>query len=60
MPKRLKVTVEVEDDILDRLEDLHQQATIERSHYYVGKCVKDAMEEIRRLRRELDRHQPSI
>ena len=37
-------------DILERLIDLHKQATTERSHYYVGKCCKDAISEIRRLR----------
>jgi hypothetical protein len=37
-------------DILDRLEDLHKQATEERSHYYVGACVRAAMEEIDALR----------
>jgi hypothetical protein len=39
-------------DIVDRLIDLHKQATVERSHFYVGKCVKDAIKEITRLRRE--------
>jgi hypothetical protein len=38
------------NDILDRLEDLHKQATEERSHYYVGACVRAAMEEIDGLR----------
>ncbi len=38
-------------DILDRLADLHKQATEERSHYYVGGCVRDAIDEIKRLRR---------
>jgi hypothetical protein len=46
MAKRLKVTVAVEDDILVRLRDLHRQATQERSHYYVGRCVSDAINEI--------------
>jgi len=29
--------------IMVQLEDLHKQATRERSHYYVGKCLTDAM-----------------
>jgi cytidine deaminase len=53
MRKRVQVThtVTVDDDILDRLRDLYKQATVERSHFYVGCCVKDAMAEIERLRR---------
>lgn len=50
MPKRVTITVEDEADILDRLADLHKQATVERSHYYVGKCARDAIAEIQRLR----------
>lgn len=34
-------------DIVERLVDLHKQATVER---YVGKCVSDAIAEILRLR----------
>lgn len=55
MPKRVKVAVTVEPDILIALEDLHKQATVERSHYYVGKCCRDAIEEIKTLRAEIDR-----
>lgn len=51
MVKRIKVAVNVEPDILYLLEDLHKQATVERSHFYVGKCVRDAIAEIKRLRR---------
>lgn len=40
-------------DILDRLRDLHRQATVERSHYYVGRCVSDAINEITTLRKVL-------
>lgn len=40
MAKRIKVTVEVEPDILYMLEDLHKQATIERSHFYVASAAK--------------------
>lgn len=38
------------DDIIDKLIDLHKQATTERSHYYVASCCKEAIEEITRLR----------
>lgn len=38
------------DDILEKLEDLHKQATTERSHYYVAKCCKEAIAEIVLLR----------
>jgi hypothetical protein len=37
-------------DIIDRLIDLHHQATKERSHNYTGTCIKEAIEEIVRLR----------
>ncbi len=37
-------------DILARLADLHVQATVERSHYYTGALIRDAMAEIARLR----------
>ena len=44
MAKRKKdAPVTLGDDILDRLRDLHKQATVERSHYYVGSCVSDAI-----------------
>jgi hypothetical protein len=59
MAKRLKVTVTVEDDILDRLRDLNRQATVERSHYYVGRCVSDAINEITMLRRRLGQKKAS-
>ena len=38
-------------DILDRLHDLHRQATEERSHYYTGSVIKAAAREISELRR---------
>ena len=41
-------------DIVERLRDLHKQATSERSHFYVGKCTTDAIDEIERLRRTLE------
>ena len=36
-----------------RLRDLHRQATEDRSHYYVGRCVSDAINEITALRKRL-------
>lgn len=41
-------------DIEHELLGLHQQATKERSHYYVGNLALRAMEEIHRLRRILE------
>ena len=38
------------NDILVKLMDLHKQATTERSHYYVASCVREAIEEIAKLR----------
>lgn len=40
----------MQDDVLDKLEDLYKRATTERSHYYVAGVVKEAITEIRRLR----------
>jgi len=40
-------------DILDKLRDLHAQATTERSHYYVASCCREAISEIERLRADL-------
>jgi len=40
-------------DILDRMRDLHKQATEERSHYYTAKVLNDAMEEMSALRATL-------
>lgn len=37
-------------DILDALKDLHKQATEERSHYYTGKVILEAIHEIEQLR----------
>ena len=37
-------------DIINRLIDLHRQATEEKSHFYVASCVKDAILEINCLR----------
>ena len=57
-PKRLKVTVQVENDVLDDLEDLLKQATTERSHFYVASCCRRAIEEIKRLRSEVEEEGP--
>lgn len=40
----------MENDIIETLQDLHKQATTERSHYYVATCCKRAIEEILDLR----------
>lgn len=40
-------------DILDKLEDLHKQATVDRSHYYTGSLIREAIEEIADLRRQI-------
>lgn len=41
-------------DIVEKLFDLHKQATKERSHYYVGSLVRDAIDEIMKLRKQLE------
>ncbi len=33
-------------DILEKLKDLHEQATNERSHHYVASCCREAIAEI--------------
>jgi hypothetical protein len=35
--------------ILEKLQDLLKQATIERSHYYVAQTCREAIAEIKRL-----------
>ena len=42
--------MDLSSDILLLLEDLHDQATRERSHYYTAKVIKLAIAEIRNLR----------
>jgi hypothetical protein len=37
------------NNIVERLRDLHKQATVERSHYYVGNCALDAADHIEAL-----------
>ena len=41
------------DDLLKRLYSLHKQATIERSHFYVGWCAKDTIHRIEELEAKL-------
>lgn len=41
-------------DIIDKLVDLHRQAVVERSHYYVGSVVEAAVTEITMLRSKLN------
>jgi hypothetical protein len=54
MAKRAaKETDQLGEDILVRLRDLHKQATVERSHYYTGRCISDAINEITALRKRL-------
>ncbi len=43
------------EDILARIMDLHKQATIERSHFYVGSTLLACAHEIERLRAILAR-----
>lgn len=40
------------DEVEAQLLDLHRQATIERSHYYTGKCIENALAAIATLRAE--------
>lgn len=40
---------EVRSMVIDDLNDLYNQATKERSHYYVGKVVRDSIDYIRKL-----------
>jgi purine nucleoside phosphorylase len=40
------------DDLMKRLQSLHKQATVERSHFYVGSCAEDAMHRIEELEAE--------
>lgn len=35
--------------ILEKLEDLHKQATTEHSHFYTALCLREAITEIKRL-----------
>lgn len=43
-------------NILDRLRDLHKQAPVEHSHYHLGRCVSDAIDEIEALCKLVERH----
>jgi hypothetical protein len=40
------VNIELHDRsafLLEKLQDLHHQCTVERSHYYAGNCVREAI-----------------
>lgn len=41
------------EDVLVKLADLHVQATNERSHYYTGSVIREAILEITALRGKL-------
>lgn len=47
-------------DIVDKLHDLHTQATVERSHFYVGGCCTEAIQEIVAMREFLKKMQRAI
>jgi hypothetical protein len=51
--RKIDAPITLGDDILDRLRDLYKQATVERSHYYTGRCVSDAINDITALRKRL-------
>jgi len=40
----------MDEDILEKLQNLLKQATTERSHYYVASVVLESIAEIKRLR----------
>ena len=41
------------DDLVKRLQSLHKQATVERSHFYVRSCAEDAIRRIEELETKL-------
>ncbi len=47
-------------DIIDRLLDLHAQATVERSHFYVGNLCTEAAREITLMREFMSKMQRAI
>ena len=52
-PSELEEGEAESDDLMQRLHSLHKQATVERSHFYVGSCAKDAMHRIEELEAKL-------
>ena len=38
------------DRIISKLQDLHKQATTEKSHYYTAACIQEAITELARLK----------
>lgn len=45
-----KCEKEPKSDVLWKLADLYKQATVERSHYYTGRVILEAIEEIASFR----------
>jgi len=45
-------------DLLWKLADLHKQATMERSHFYTGRVILDAIVEITALRADTSGEKP--
>ena len=41
-------------DLLEKIEDLHKQATKEKSHFYVGSILKECYTEISCLRLKIE------
>lgn len=48
------------NQLLDRLKDLHIQATTERSHYYVASVVKECIAHLEERDREIERLKETI
>jgi DNA repair ATPase RecN len=46
--------------LMEKLVDLHRQATVERSHYYTGKVIKEAIDEIERQRATIRGHAADV
>lgn len=40
--------------LMEKLGDLLKQATVERSHFYVGKCISETILEIKALQKALE------
>ena len=47
-------------NIIDKLHDLHKQATVEKSHYYVASVVTEAIQEINELRAKVEEYKDSF
>lgn len=53
-------TIAKREDIVAKLHDLHKQATTERSHFYTGTCITEALQEITAMRQFLRNLQGAI